>query len=1025
MSLGASVRRHRTAILGLTSLVAAGGLWAAGSMPVAIFPEIAFHRIGIIARAVNLPVEQTVTALTQPLENALSGVLGLDMVRSKTTPGGVEIDLRFDWNQDMLAALQLVQAAMQSVRGSLPTGTEIETRLLDTSAFPIVGVAMTSQSRPIGQLSDLAIYEVAPRLRTVPGVYRVELNGAKVREYALTVDPQELVAHRLDLATVEAAIREANQIVAAGNVESGHQLVLTIVDGKASTPRTLLDTVVSQRAGVPVRLGEVARIESTIREDFTRAAANGQTAVLLGVSRQPTGNTIDVSIGVQERIAALARAHRDVRFSTFYDQADLVHDAVASVRDAILIGLVLAVATILFFIADLRTTLVAAAVIPATLLASCLVMRALGMSFNLMTLGGIAAGIGLILDDAIVVVENFHRHRLLGEESGTALEESTSEIVHALVGSTLTPVAVLLPLALLGQIPGAFFRPLAVTMSTALLVSLVLAVTFTPALTAAIEPEAVRRTRRGPGDRIAEWLAGWYARMLRWILMHSWTALAIAAVTAVLGTATYQRLETGFMPVMDEGAFILDFWSPPGTSLEETSRMLESVDAILRNTPEVLTFSRRTGAELGFFLTATNRGDYSVRLRSERRRPIEDVIRDVRHAVEARVPSLRVEFVQILQDMIGDLSGQPEPVEIKLFSPDLASLESAAPRVRGAIDRVDGIVDSFDGITPAGPTYRIAVDGSRSSLVGLSPSDVQHWLETAIPGTVVGRVLEQDRAIPLRLRYPDAFRSRIDQLGVLTLTGPQGQLAPLSSIAELETGPVAIERDRENLRQVVRVTARLEGRDLGSALADVRRAVVSTVAAGIAVEYGGIYASQQQAFADLVRVFCASMACVGALLLVEFSSLAAVAAIIIGSSLAVSGAFLALWLTKTAINVSSLVGMIMVLGIVAKNGILLIDFANRERARGERTLEDALIEAGRVRLRPILMTSLAAIAGLTPLALGLGAGGQMQQPLAIAILGGISMSMFFSLLAVPALLVSFTPRSWRGAKSSVRESAIL
>jgi multidrug efflux pump subunit AcrB len=482
-------------------------------------------------------------------------------------------------------------------------------------------------------------------------------------------------------------------------------------------------------------------------------------------------------------------------------------------------------------------------------------------------------------------------------------------------------------------------------------------------------------------------------------------------------------LETGFMPVMDEGAFILDFWSPPGTSLEETGKMLESVDAILRSTPEVLTFSRRTGAELGFFLTATNRGDYSVRLRSGRSRPIEDVIREVRHAVEAKVPPLRVEFVQILQDMIGDLSGQPEPVEIKLFSPDEASLESAAPRVREAIDHIDGIVDSFDGITPAGPTYRIAVDGSRSSLVGLAPSDVQHWLETAIPGTVVGRVLEQDRAIPLRLRYPDAFRSRIDQLGVLTLTGPQGQLAPLSSIAELETGPVATERDRENLRQVVRVTARLEGRDLGSALADVRRAVVSKVPPRIAVEYGGIYASQQQAFAELVRVFCASMASVGALLLVEFGSFAAVAAIIIGSSLAVSGALLALWLTKTAINVSSLVGMIMVLGIVAKNGILLIDFANRERARGERTLEEALIEAGRVRLRPILMTSLAAIAGLTPLALGLGAGGEMQQPLAIAILGGISISMFFSLLAVPALLVLLTPRSWRGAKGSVRESA--
>ena len=1005
MSLGELVSRNRTAILGITMLLAVAGAGAAARLPVALFPEVVFHRISLIARAGNLPIEQTVTAVTQPLENAMAGVLGVETIRSMTTRGGAQLDLVFGWDTDMARALQLVQAAMEETRAVLPAGSELEARLLDTSAFPIVGVAVSSKQLSLAELSDFVIYDAAPQLRIIPGVYRVDLAGAKVREYALVIDPAALTAHHLDLAAVETAVRSATTVSAVGQAHDGPQLTLAVVRGAGSEPQDLLEVAIAQDGATPVRLGAVAHVEPDLREDFIRTAVDGQPAVLLGISRRPGGNAVSISSGVRDRLAVLQRAHPDVRFTVYYDQAELVQSAINSVRDSIAIGVLLAVATLFAFIADLRATAVAAAVITGTVLISCLAFYALGMSFNLMTLGGIAAGIGLILDDAIVVIENIHRHAVGGESGDAVVRRSLDEITRPLLGSTLTPVAVLLPLGLLGGVPGAFFRPLAVTMSVALLVSLVLALTFTPAMAAALEAHRTRSVRLGPGDRLAAGLSRAYARGLDWTLRHGWAALAAILALLLLAVLAKRNVETGFMPVFDEGAFVLDFWAPPGTALEETERLLAAVDDILGATPEVAGFARRTGAEMGFFLTETNRGDYAVRLHGERQRSADQVMDDVRQRIEARVPGLRVEFVQILQDMIGDLSGNPSPIEIKLFGADPTAVRSVAESATQLLGTVPGIVDQFDGITEVGPTYDIHVDARRAAAAGLDASAVQRWLETAITGTVVGQVLEGERAIPLRLRYPRSFRDRLDSLDGMTLATARGGLAPLAAMARLVNGPVALQRQREDLRPLVRVTARLDGRDLGSTMHDVQRALAGlALPAGVTLEYGGLYASQQRTFAELLMVFAASVACVGALLLIEFGSLAAATAIVAGSALALSGSLAALWLTHTALNASSVVGMIMVVGIVAKNGILLLDFAGRTQLGGV-DLQTALVEAGRVRLRPILMTSLAAVAGLAPLALGLGAGGQMQQPLAIAILGGVSLSMVCSLIGVPWLYI--------------------
>lgn len=1017
MTLGEWVGRNRTAIFGVTSLLAVAGGVAAARMPVAIFPDVTFHRVTVIARTTPLPVEHTVTVLTQPLETAAAAVLGVESIRSMTTRGAAQLDLLFTPDTNMITALQMVQAGVEQARSELPPDSAVETRLLDTSAFPIINVAVSSSVHGVADLSDLARYEIAPQLRAIAGVYRVDLQGAKVREYALVVDPAALAAHHLDLAAVATAVRGATVVGAAGQARDGHQLALAVVRGAASEPSALRDIVVAQDGSTPVTLAAVAHVEPSVREDFVRTVADGETAVLLGVSIQPGADAVAISNQLSRQLDALAGAYPEFRFGLVYDQAGLVRSVIANVQEAIAVGVLLAVATLYLFTADLRATAAAAAVIPATLLIACLVLHTLGMSFNLMTLGGIAAGVGLILDDAIVVIENVHRH-VAGRQRGD-IAVALNEIARALMGSTLTPVAVLLPLALLSGVAGAFFRPLAVAMSVALLISLGLALTFTPALSFAVESQRRRPARRGPGDRAAAWLASLYGRGLTWSLRHSWIVAIAGAAFVLLAVIAYRHVDSGFVPVLDEGAFVLDYWAPPGAALEDTQLMLTAVDDILRQTPDVAGFSRRTGAEMGFFVTETNRGDYAVRLRSGPRRHIESVIEDVRRQIDARVPGLRVEFVQVLQDMIGDLSGNPEPIEVKLFGSDAEVLRPLAERAEQLISAVPGIVDPFNGITEVGPTYEVDVDARRGALVGQDASAVQQWLETAIAGRVVGQVLEADRAIPLRLRYPAVFHERMDAVDDVNLATTQGGPAPLPALARIRRGAPAVQRQRENMRPLVRVTARVEGRELGAAMHDVQRALTDLpLPPGVTLAYGGLYASQQRAFAELLLLAAAAIACVGALLLIEFGSVPATIAILLASSLALTGSLAALWCTHTALNVSSIVGMIMVVGIAAKNGILLLDRAVGVRARTD-DLDAALVEAGVVRLRPILMTTLAALAGLAPLAIGVGAGSEMQQPLAIAVLGGVSLSMLSSLFGVPLLYKLMArprrPRSYAAA----------
>jgi multidrug efflux pump subunit AcrB len=750
---------------------------------------------------------------------------------------------------------------------------------------------------------------------------------------------------------------------------------------------------------------------------YTMVTANGVPAVLLNIFRQPDSNTVAVADDAARELDAIKQTlPPGVKVQTFYDQSTLVRDSIASVRDAILIGLILAAIILVLFLRDWGSSLVAGLVIPATIAITLIALRMMGQSFNLMTLGGLAAAVGLVIDDAIVVVENIVLHRDSGQSRADAIRSALREIRVPLIGSTVTPIVVFLPLITITGVTGTFFRALAVTVGTALLTSLALAVTWTPTLSHYL----LRRHRPKSAVESADALGhvaptGWmgrlvraYARALRFILVHP-MVLAVGCAVLIAGSFfCYRALGSDLLPEMDEGGFILDYLMPAGSSLADTNEVLLGVEKILKATPEVEGTSRRTGLQLGLAaVTEANSGDFSVKLKSDRDRGIDEVISEVRAKVNKQYPQLDVEFIQVLQDMIGDLTSSPEPIEIKLFSPDPALLKQWAPKVAAKIKAIKGVADVKDGIenTISGPAIVMNVDPVVAARSGFTPQEIELDASAILQGEPAATpVVVNDRSYTIRVRFPESTRATLEEIRNTMLTSSStGKTATLGSLADFQDESGQTEIRRENLQRDVAVTGRFEGMSLGTGMQRVQQAVADLhVPASVRVVYGGTYAEQQKSFRDLLVVLALAVVLVFTVLLLEFRTFAAPAAILASALLSTSGVFFTLLVTGTTFNISSFMGLIMVIGIVAKNGILLLDADQRFRAQGS-SAREAMMEAGERRLRPILMTALATIAGMIPLSLALGAGSQMLQPLAIAVIGGLLASLVLSLIVTPAV----------------------
>jgi CzcA family heavy metal efflux pump len=993
------------------------GVYLAFSIPVAVFPSTDFPRIVVGIDNGVMPIDQMQVTVTQPIEQAVNSVPGLDSVRSTTSRGSAEVNLFFNWSVDMFQTLQYVNAALARVQSELPSTAKLTSNRLTFAAFPILGYSLTSDTVSQTALWEIANYTIKPRLNRVNGVSMIVVQGGQVPEFQIQPDPAKLLQVQTTVPNILDAVAKSNMIDSPGLLEANHELQLALVSGQAKTPEEISNIVVKTTpSGIPVRIGDIATVGPSVMPVYTMVTANGKPAVLVNLFRQPDSNTVAVADAVSQELAQIRKTlPAGVTLDTFYDQSTLVRDSIASVRDAILIGLVLAAIILVLFLRDWGSSLVAGLVIPATIAITLIALRELGQSFNLMTLGGLAAAVGLVIDDAIVVVENIVMHRDSGQSRGEAIRSALREIRVPLVGSTITPIVVFLPLITITGVTGTFFRALAVTVGTALLTSLGLALTWTPTLSHYL----LRRTAKKDASETVDVrghvattgfmgrVTRLYARALRGVLAYPLILTASCALLVVASYFCYNSLGSDLLPAMDEGGFILDYLMPAGSSLADTNDVLLGVEKILKATPEVDNTSRRTGLQLGLAaVTEANTGDFSVRLKSKRSRSIDEVISSVRDKVNDEYPQLDVEFIQTLQDMIGDLSSSPEPIEIKLFSQNPDLLKQWAPKVGDRIKKIETVKDVKNGIenTISGSAIVMTVDQIVAARAGFTPQEIELDASAILQGEPAPPpVIVNSRAYPIRVRFPDSTRASLDTIRNTMLTSSTGKTASLGSLADFQNQAGQTEIRRENLQRLVAVTGRFEGVSLGKGMQTVQQAVTDLhLPAGIRVIYGGLYEEQQKSFRDLLVVLALAVVLVFTVLLFEFGNFAAPIAILSSALLSTSGVFLALLITKTTFNISSFMGLIMVIGIVAKNGILLLDADQRFRAEGS-SAKDAMIEAGERRLRPILMTAMATVAGMIPLSLAIGAGSQMLQPLAIAVIGGIIASMVLSLIVTPAV----------------------
>lgn len=999
------VQSHRRSILFLVLAFGLAGLASSFNLPVSLFPHVNFPRIQVGIEAGNRPVDRMAIEVTRLVEEAVRAVPGVRHVRSTTSRGSAEISIMFGWGEDMVSAMLQIESGINQVRASFPPNTVIDVRRMDPTVFPILGYSLLSDRHTSTELHDLALYQIRPVLSTIAGVARIGVLGGAAAEYQVMVDPVKLDSFGLTLNDLAKTLSATNVVTAVGRLEDRFKLYLVTLNTQFSDLAQLEQTIIRSGPDGMILLEDVATILLGTVPQWTRVTADGRDAVVFQVYQQPGGNTVTIAQDVLQALTELERQlPAGVHVVNWYDQSQLILASVSSVRDAVIMGIILASLVILLFLRNAKATLIAAVTVPTVLAVTILLLFVLNMSFNIMTLGGMAAAVGLVIDDAIVMIEHVIR-RLQGGSGhwrGRVLT-AAQEFTRPLVGSSATTIIIFAPLAFLSGVTGSFFKALSLTMAASLVISFLIAWLAVPLLALHVLREDDAEAHTG-GSWTARLHTGYTSLMAR-VLSAPWLMAVIIVPLLALGWTAYRQIGSGFMPVMDEGGFVLDYLAAPGTSLSETDRLVRQLEAILRDTPEVQTYSRRTGLRLSGGLTEANNGDLFVRLTPLPRRPIHEVMDEIRQRIEHQIPGLEIEMAQLMEDLIGDLTAVPEPIEIKLFSDNSLLLRGVAGQVRDAITTIRGIVEVKNGLVVAGDALEIRVDPEKASLEGLSPDAVTLLLNDYVTGSVTTYVQQGVKMTGVRVWVPDAVRATARDLGMLRLRAPDGHLFPLKRVATIEAMAGQPQVQREDLKTMVPVTARITGRDLGSTIGEITELLdhPGFLPKGVYYHLGGLYQEQQTAFRGLLAVFLSAAVLVFVVLLFLYESLRVASVMLLTTLLTIPAVFIGLWWTGTELNVSSLMGLTMVLGIVTEVGIFY--YCEYQDLAGCGTRQDRLVKAGLNRLRPITMTTLAAILALLPLALAIGEGSAMQKPLAIAIISGLLVQVPLVVIILPALLV--------------------
>ncbi len=991
---------NRLAVIFTALFLAFIGLYLIPQIPQGVFPDASFPRIAVIVDFGLAPLKQMEMEISKPIEEAAMMVPGVRLVRSSISRGSAEINIDFDWHEDMFRAYQLVQAQMSGIRSRLPQGIKMEVRRFTTSTYPVAGFSLYSDKRDLLQLTDLAVYTIRPQLAGIPGVYNIEVMGKKLREYWINLDPIKMAAHRLDVQQIVEILKQNNQLQFVGRMNEFNKLYLNIIDNRYQHLEDLNKIIISRRGSTPVYLEQIAEIEPAIRESFITCESEHRPAIMLTVIKQPGTNAVTIMEEVQQRLNELRNnLPPDVQIRKWYDMTDFIKSSIGSVRDSIFIGALLTFIILLLFLHRFRITLLTVVIIPVALLITFIFIKISGTNLSLMSLGGMAASIGILVDNAIVVVENIERFLEEGYSQKSAVIEATREIISPLLSATLTTLVVFLPLVFLTGVPGIFFRALATTLSIAIMVSMLLAVFLTPALAVVLIS-----TKKRSGGRFMPVLIQLQQKIMRSVLKKPAPVLSATLVLAVIAVVSYINIPSGFLPEWDEGTIVLDYIAPSGSSLEGTRGMLKSISDYLTQIPEVDVYSLRTGRSLAHPRTHPNDGDYVINLKKDRQRSTFEIMDELREFIKQAEPRLEPEIFQVLPDRLNDLSGEIAPIVIKVFGSNLNLIQELAGLIADSLETVPNVVDVYPGFAKGEPELRVHIRPEAATRFGISVESAAQAVQIALWGGVPTNMLEGIKVIPIRIRYPKADYDQLAKIRSLPIYISQtDRVVLLDEIAEIDRVPGKTDINHENLSQVINIKARISGRDLGSIMEDVQSMLKSiAVPPGVTVLIGGQFESQQRAFRELLYILLFGILLVFSILLFEFKSFRTAGVILLGTVLSVTGVFLLLWLTGIPLDISAFMGMIMIIGVVVNNGILLIDYAEKYMAN-EPDLPTAILQAGRVRMRPILMTMLATIFGFLPLALAIGEGAEMLQPLAVSMIGGMSLSVLLSLFLIPAL----------------------
>lgn len=992
--------KYKNPIVVVLLLILIGGTYSYQKLSTSLFPNVTFPKIKIIAENGEQPVDKMMVTVTKPLENAIKQVENLKQIRSITSLGSCEISAFLDWGSDINSDKQQIESRIAQIKNSLPPDVQITVEKMNPSILPIMGYSLQSDTKNAIELKLIGENIVKPYLSRIDGVSAMQVIGGKTKEYRIVLNQKKIELLKINPQQVIDAVQQTDFIQSNGYVIDYKRLYLTVTDAQLTNKEAIENIVVSNNAQRKVLVKDIADVQIAEKTEFVKINADGKDVPLVAVLKQPNSNLVEVANQVENNVAELNKIlPQGVVLKPYYNQAGFVNDSLKSIIDVLWIGLLLAIVVVIAFLRSVKASSVLLATIPITLGLTFAMLEILGYDLNIMTIGAIAAAIGLIIDDAVIVVEQIHRtHEEFPDKMPQELVGKAIKFLFpAMVGSSLSTIVIFFPFVLMTDVAGAYFKIMTETMILTLLVSFFVTWIGLPVIYLFFS----KKTNKISVEHLVH-----ERKWVRFFIEKPIISFVFVAIIILTTVCIIPKLETGFLPKMDEGSIVLDYNSPSGTSLEETDRMLGEVDKILDNTPEVKAYSRRTGTQMGFFITEPNRGDFLIELNKNRTRTTEEVADAIRQQVEVAVPALSVDFGQVITDMLGDLMSSVQPVEIKIFGTNHQQLQELAKQVANEVKQVDGAADVFDGIVIAGPMLNIQPKESILKQYGLTDIDLQNQIQTNIQGTVSGTILENEQLTDINVIFPTNYKTSVNQLREVRICTQSGDYFPLSMFADVSITQGVSEIERENLQTMSVVTARLNNRDLGSVMKDIKQRISAIqLPPSYQIEYGGSYAEQQQSFNELLLILLLGGLLVFTVVLFMFRNVMLSAIVLLTSILGISGSLLALYLTNTLLNVGSYTGIIMIVGIIGESSIFTI-YLYLDDVRKMHSKE-AIIHSISARLRPKLMTAISAIVALTPLALGIGTGAQMHQPLAIAVIGGFVVALPLLLIVLPTLIYYF------------------